>query len=120
MAINNPVSRRKLTNVIEIAGKAWNTVSYEVQDIIRKLVESQQLGIPGGFKASTPTTITADTTASAGTEFASWMAADATFDVATGPASDVRGKTYEGTDPNLARADHGHRTFTDPYRLVIG
>lgn len=61
---------------------------------------------PGGFPASTPTTITPDASGSAGTEAASWAAADHTHAIATAAPSNPTGATAsEGTGDNFMRAD---------------
>lgn len=102
--------RRRLGEVPGLIGRAWPEVARPVYEFLRKIWDSEADGIPAGFGNTPPNTIVAGSTASAGTENAGWMAADATFAIFTAPASSLEPDSIntEGSSVAVSRADHVH------------
>jgi hypothetical protein len=73
-----------------IANQSWEAARYPISRWL-KWAKAYFSSIPGGFSSTTPTTVTIGGTASAGTEAASWMAADAQLVVAAATPSNPTG-----------------------------
>jgi hypothetical protein len=69
--------RRKLSGVIRFAGRSWEDVAPELENLFKRLWESEANGIPSGFNGIVPDTIEAtDLIGDPGTEGSGWAAAN--------------------------------------------
>ena len=105
--------RRMLGGLPRFSGRAWEDVSSQLDDLLRKLWDSQADGIPPGFGDLTPTEVMAPVgtqPGDAGTEESGWAAADHRHIAPSGtPLSlEIGGANSIGTDTGLSRSDHVH------------
>ena len=102
------INRRLPPDPGDISALPWNAARTPVARALR-WARDNAFGIPGGFKATAPVTATVGGTATAGTEGASWMAADAQIVLATGTPSSLGNANAPGSSSSAPRLDHVHK-----------
>jgi hypothetical protein len=90
-----------------VAQQSWEAARRTIARFLRWSKDNWS-GIPGGFPGTTPTTIEPDATGDAGTEEASWAAADHEHPIATATAASLGSSASEGTATSFSRSDHVH------------
>jgi hypothetical protein len=103
------LSRRILASDIRYVGRHPSDYAEELQETIKWLISQVTGGIPGGFKGTTPLTVTVDGAADAGNESAGWMAADAGLIVASDVPVDLGTANALGSASTASKSDHVHR-----------
>jgi len=102
-------ARRLLGYFPQLERRAWEDVAPELSRFLRRLFDSENDGLPAGFKNTTPIQVDADGVSSPGLESAGWAAADHDHDIATGTAVGLGNASAEGVSSELARASHVHK-----------
>lgn len=105
--------RRFLGGLPKFAGKAWEDVSHQLDDLLRKLWDSESNGVPSGFKDLVPSTVEASSGSGLGDPgdlITGWAASnhDHIASTATPVSLNPSSVNTEGTSNALARADHQH------------
>lgn len=129
MAQGRRVGRKK----VRVIGRTWNDVQRDIQEALDELLESNDDGIPPGFRDVTPEEVNAGDEGDPGTATQGWAAADHEHSVETAAPSNATGTAAaEGSGTALMRADAtieqgivttkgdllGHST--DPARVPVG
>ena len=109
--------RRMLGGLPRFSGRAWEDVSSQLDDLLRKLWDSQVDGIPPGFGNEIPTEVTAPVgtqPGDPGTQESGWAAADHRHVAPSGtPMSlEIGGANLAGVNMGIARSDHVHKVVS--------
>jgi hypothetical protein len=102
-------ARRLLGYFPQLERRAWEDVAPELSRFLRRLFDSENDGLPAGFKNTTPETVDADGVDSPGVESSGWAAANHDHDISTGVAVGLGNASAEGVSAELARASHVHK-----------
>lgn len=99
--------RRILPPVPRTAGRTYNDVAPELQRFLDALTESEDDGIPAGFKGITPEQITPDSAGDPGTESDGWASATHDHPITTATPSGLSNSNTEGSATSFLRSDAG-------------
>lgn len=102
-------ARRLLGYFPQLERRAWEDVAPELSRFLRRVFDSENDGLPAGFKNTTPEVVDADGVDTPGLESAGWAAADHDHDISTGTAIGLGNASSEGSSAALARASHVHK-----------
>lgn len=102
-------ARRLLGYFPQLERRAWEDVAPELSRFLRRLFDSENDGLPAGFKNTTPEQVNADGSDSPGPESAGWASALHDHDIATSTAGGLGNASSEGASAELARASHVHK-----------
>lgn len=102
-------ARRLLGYFPQLERRAWEDVAPELSRFLRRLFDSENDGLPAGFKNTTPEQVNADGADTPGLEASGWAAADHDHDIATATAVGLGNASSEGASAELARASHVHK-----------
>lgn len=98
--------RRVARRRVRLAGRVWNDVAQELQEVLDQILDSNDNGVPPGFYDTTPDAIAAGSTGDPGTESSGWAAADHEHPVNTATPSNPTGSAAaEGSSAYLMRSD---------------
>jgi hypothetical protein len=101
--------RRLLEIIPQLTRRTWEDVAPELERFLKRLWESESSGIPAGSGTSTPTTVEAGDTGSAGALTSGWAPMDHEHPVITGVPGGLDNTSQEGTSSALPRLDHKHK-----------
>lgn len=101
--------RRRLAAEIQLTRRAWEDVAPELEDLLKRIWDSESNGIPAGFNGLLPTTVIPGSSGNAGTENSGWAAADHDHPVLTGAPAGLANANIEGTSTAIPRNDHQHK-----------
>jgi len=109
--------RRFIGGLPRFSGRAWEDVSSQLDDLLRKLWDAQADGIPPGFGNEIPTEVTAPVgtqPGDPGTQGSGWAAANHQHVAPSGtPLSlEIGGTNAAGVDTGLSRSDHVHKVVS--------
>lgn len=99
--------RRILPPVPRITGRTYNDIAAELQRFLDALTESEDDGVPAGFRGTTPTQITPDSAGSSGSESEGWAAALHDHPITTATPSGLSNSNSEGSATSFLRSDAG-------------